>query len=426
MIISQEQSAPFTRKLFNWTTVNFPAMLLILTLILFISKSLYNVPMSIMAIMGIWVSIKNPSLLYSDKLTRSYLALFICIWLPMMVSFADAIDYEHTAQTVFPYIRFLFAGIYILRSRDRKRTLHIVTTAIFIMTTIWSIDGLIQYLVGKNIFGYPYQPGQITGMFFPRNTIAHILAAFSPIYFESLRKNIESCRWSWLLAVPLILVVLLSGRRAAWFMLFLSICGYSLYLIKRGDISIMSKRILLLTGITVIISSVFIIVSNKPLQNRIMETAGIFSLDYEMMDIATARRFPIWETALNVFQANWVNGIGPRGFRHVFEEYGAEDSYWSGSDEMTHPHMFLLEVMSETGVIGLTGLIIFFWLFYKVYMANQYSGLIFPWALSVVIISFPFSPHMAFYGSYWSSIIWLLLILTFMAMNSYSDNQHAR
>jgi len=399
----------------SWARENHAFVLILLTFILFTSKSLYNVPAGLMALLGLKLVICSRGKVFSDPLIRAYSLLFLTLWLPLLFSLPDAANFAHSAQTAFPYVRFLFMGIYVLSEKDNLALLPRLQLACFCVAAFWGIDGCIQYLAGMNLAGFPYEPGHITGMFYPRNTIAHILAAFSPIYFETIRMYSKRYKWLWLLLLPLITVILLSGRRAAWLMLGISLCGYLYYLFRYTVVSEAIKRSLSAIAIVSLMAVVFFILGNKPLQNRIVITAGLFSLDYEAADLATARRFPIWETSITVFRDNWINGVGPRGFRHVYQQYSTADNFWYKTPP-THPHQLLFEVMVETGLIGIAGLILFVWMIYRSFITSPELGVVFTWLLSVLIIIFPFSSNLAFYSSYWASVIWWFLVLSYLAL----------
>jgi len=399
----------------TWVRDNLAFLLILFTLILFTSKSLYNIPVGIMAILGLWQSITSRGRIFLDPVIRGYTGLFLALWLPLLVSLPDAANFQHSAQTVFPYLRFLFMGIYILHGINNTGLLSKIRLAVFCIVVFWAIDGCIQYIVGFNLAGFPYEAGHITGMFYPRNTIAHLLAALSPLFFESIRIYSKRYKWSWLLILPVIAVILLSGRRAAWIMLAMSLTGYTYYLFKFTSPTRVLKKKLQVVFSACLITGLVVILSNTPLQDRILTTAGLFSLDYESADIATARRLPIWETAIVVFRENWINGVGPRGFRHVYQRYSDEGNFWHASPP-THPHQLLLEVAAETGLIGLAGLLLFTWLFCRLIFVRAQLPMLFPWILSVLIIMFPFSSNLAFYSSYWASIIWWFLSLTLLAL----------
>jgi len=399
----------------TWARDNLAFLLILFTLFLFTSKSLYNIPVGIMAILGLWQSIASRGRIFLDPVVRGYTCLFLVLWLPLLVSLPDAANFQHSAQTTFPYLRFLFMGVYLLHEKNITGLLSKIRLAVFCVVVFWAIDGCIQYMVGYNLAGFPYEAGHITGMFYPRNTIAHMLAALSPLFFDSIRLYSKRYKWSWLLILPVIAVILLSGRRAAWIMLAMSLVGYTYYLFKFTSPTRAIKQRLLAVFSAGLVTALVVILSNTSLQDRILTTAGLFSLDYESADIATARRLPIWETAIVVFRENWINGVGPRGFRHVYQRYSDESNFWHASPP-THPHQLLLEVAAETGLIGLAGLLLFAWLFCRLSFVRAQLPMLFPWMLSVLIIMFPFSSNLAFYSSYWASIIWWFLSLTLLGL----------
>jgi O-antigen ligase len=403
---------------FKWVKSNLAVVLLITTLFLFISKSLYNIPVGIMAVLGAWRILRYPKQIWRDPYSRTYIILFFCLWIPLLLSFIDSVNLRRSAETLFPYLRFLFFGIYILYEIRKSDVLEKITTAVFILTAFWCIDAVIQLMLKVDLFGYPYKPGDITGMFYPRNTIAHVTACLSPFYFEAIRKRSDQLKWLWLLILPLFIVILASGRRATWIMLMVSIVGYMFYLFKMpGSKPLSVKKLIPLAAIT-IATIVFIISTNSPLRDRLEDSMGLFSGDYEQINVATARRLPIWNTAIAMFRDNWINGIGPRSYRFAYKRYSEPDDYWvnrGGIHPTTHPHQIILEVLTETGVIGAVGVVLFVYIFYKLVRSKQLFFRVFPSLLAIFIAVFPINTHMAFYGSYWASMFWWLMVMAFLA-----------
>ena len=66
-----------------------------------------------------------------------------------------------------------------------------------------------------------------------------------------------------------------------------------------------------------------------------------------------------WRTAMRMLLENPVNGVGARGFRYAYADHSApEDMHVEpGSTAIgaAHPHQLLLELASETGLLGLAG-----------------------------------------------------------------------
>jgi len=77
----------------------------------------------------------------------------------------------------------------------------------------------------------------------------------------------------------------------------------------------------------------------------------------------------------------------------------------------THAHNVVLEVMADTGSIGLLGLLLGAVLALRYWWRGSPSQRqdSFPFLLAVLLILFPFNSHFAIYGTYTSSLLWFLL-----------------
>jgi len=81
--------------------------------------------------------------------------------------------------------------------------------------------------------------------------------------------------------------------------------------------------------------------------------------------------------------------------------------------------------MAETGLFGLIG---YFFLIYFltmiVYKTARKKDLL-PFYIPVLVALFPFNAHMAFYGSIWSSVCWILIALFFAKENTIKQSGHS-
>ena len=392
----------------NWSII-----LILLAIIGFVTKSLYNYPLAIMAIIGFYRFALSPKLIWEDEVLKTFIILFLCLWIPMLVSLFDAVNPLRSSQTVFSYIRFLFAGLFIIQelSKDNKY-FNVFVNCIFFIVFFWCIDASIQFFVGFNLLGFPYTTGEITGMFYPRNTISHVCAILSPIYFLVIFKNTNKNKWFWLSVIPLFFIILISGRRAAWLMSALCAFGFlvCIYLSTKNKFKISITAFLIGIITTSVLTAT--VALHQPTKERFAVTLDLFSSDYEKINSATAVRLPIWETAYSIFKEHPINGIGPRGFRYVYNEYAEPYDYFVKRNPNlppTQPHLLILEILAETGVIGLVGFLLLFYFLVKSiqYATNSFDEFVF--LVPVIVAIFPFNAHMAFYGSVWSSMIWLLV-----------------
>jgi O-antigen ligase len=404
------------RRLLLWIKEYLAVILVLLAVFLFVSKSLYNYPITVMAFLGFIRLLRSPGKTMTVPGFKSFVTLFLCIWIPMLLALIQAVSFKHSLTTVIPYVRFLFMGIYLISELISPTAKKSLLLGIFSMVAFWCIDAISQVLFSIDFFGYPYESRHITGMFYPKNTIAHVCAGLSPLYFELIRQRYTQYKSALLLLFPLFIVILLSGRRAAWVMLAVSVTGYLYYFITRKTKFAISTKQIVVPGAVLIAVLLAIVVSHGPTNRKVKVTLGLFSTNYETVDKATARRLPLWLTSLRMARDNWINGVGPRGYRHAYARYAGNEDYWKETGQ-THPHQLVLEVLTETGVIGILGLIFFPIVFYRFVKLSSTDPPLFPWAWAVVVVIFPLNTHMAFYGSFWSSFVWLLLALCFVAAN---------
>lgn len=402
-----------------------PCFLVLLAFIGFISKSLYNYPVAVMAILGLYKIIKNPGILSTDPILKYFTLIFLCLWLPLLISYPDAVNKDHSLHTVLPYTRFFFAGIFIIDAiAKNSERLKFVTTSIFYLVLIWCIDATIQFLFQKNLVGFPYTPGKVTGVFYPRNTIAHICSVLSPFFFMYLYLN--NRKGLYITLLPLFLVILLSGSRASWIMMILSSTLFIIYVyfISDNRKKVIKNTCIIFTGISILLAST--VIFHTPTNHRFNQTMGLFSNDYETIDTATSYRLPIWHTAFKIFKVNPVNGIGPRGFRHIYKDFAEpDDLHVKKEGGTTQPHLLILEIMTETGLIGLLGYIVSIYLILLVVResGNQIDSV--PFLIPVLVALFPLNAHMAFYGSIWSSMTWLLISVFFTCLKTGDPNRLA-
>ena len=398
------------RELFSLLRRDQAWLLMAATLALFSTMTLFNIPFWLMAFLGLYQCCRAPREILRRPEMRLAGALFLCLWLPQLAALPDAANRGRSMETVFAYPHFLFAAVYVLDALRDPATLRRMQLAIFAIITVWVLDALVQYTFGANLLGYPYRPGQLTGMFDPKIRLGHLLAVLAPIYFETVRQHARNRPWLWLLPLMLCAVILLSGKRVAWVMAAIAMFGYAIYLYRARALSLRVLAVAVLMGT---LGGAFLLATNETLARRSTAMLGIFSGDLKTMDLATSHRLPLWDTAINIAQAHWINGVGPRGYRYVFRDFAAKDNFFlqDGREGQTHPHQLVLEVAAETGLIGLCGLFGFWWLLFTSgwRRLRQLPG-VGPWLVCGLVAWLPLNAHLAFYGSYWSSVSWWVLL----------------
>lgn len=385
---------------------NWRWLLVLSVLPLFADNAIYNLPLLIMALLGSIALIRYPGSLWQRLEIRYLLLLFAALWLPQLLALTDAVEPEHSLRTVMHYPGYLFAALFIAASLGR-RDLDRLYAGILVVMAVWFIDALLAWAGLETWLGYTTNGVRISGILFNKPTLGHIVALLSPLVFDYIRNHMKSPT-AWLFLIGTILIVMLSGRRVAWVMLALAASGYAVYIIC--ILRSIRPAILTYTAILFLVIPLGLYHYYQPFEERIETTLGLFSGDIETIDQATAHRLDIWISAANIGSENWFNGVGTRGFRHVYTEHAPEDHFWTNQrgGGPTHPHQFVLEIMAETGVVGIVGYMIV-WPILLLILWRGDSRLAWPFALALAVALFPLNAHMAFYSSYWSALVWWLI-----------------
>lgn len=401
-------------------------MLVAAAVLLLSTDTLSLVPLAMMAVLGIYHVSRDPQAVCQDSAMRVLLFLFLCLWLPQLASLPGAVNLERSAKIALLYPLYLFCGVFILRQLARPGNLSRLSLALLVIVVFWCVDALIQYATGANLLGYPYQDGMLSGMFYPKLRLGIILAVLVPVALETVRNINRDSPYPWLLLIPFTVVVLLSGRRSAWLMLIIGLSAY----LPLVFISLSSRARYIIAGAlciaVVLVGTVYY--KSPDINRRIGVLTGISSSEYQAAR-ATSMRTPIWETAGNMFRDNWLNGVGPRGFRYAYRDYAEDDNYFvrQGHDGQTHPHLVFLEIAVETGVIGLIGFILFYLTLLRYWWRERHSTTGGAWTAALLAATFPLNAHLAFYGSYWSGFLWLLIACMLAATTvSHPNNATAR
>ena len=405
-------------------------------------RNLFEVPVALMALFGLLLLLLQPRRVMTNDVFKPLVFIFSCLWLPMVASLTDAVEFSRAMETTLVFIRFPLAAIftiYALQSRTSRARLMMMLGVV-----------LSFFALGKVVYALEVEqslPDVVSGWAWlghvvPQRGVGHLLAALSPIYFYWIWKQVKDRQWVWLTTPVYAIAILLSGARVAWIMLAVGLFLLLVQFFWMGRIQWRWKTVfafVLLWGIAIGLS-----MQHPALQKRVELTRGLFSGNYEKTNSATSLRLPIWKVAIKVAKDHWINGVGPRGFRYIYPEYVPKDDYWmrlTYLDKATgkilpakygpnHPHQFVLEIMAETGVIGLLGYLLALIYWSRLWWINicaRHSEVL-PWMSAVLVAVMPINAHMAFYASFWSCITWWLIAisLAYWQAEQGSERQSAR
>ena len=384
------------------------AALILAAFALFATEHLVHYPVALMSLLGLLQMIRAPRAVL-DPAARALLVLFALVWLPMLGALPDASDPSRTVKTVFLYLHLLPAAYFLMRACARPAVFSLVTQGVVILVVFVGLDAFAQLIWRENLFGYPYDGRVLKGVFHPKQRLGLFLAVFAPLCIVAVRHWSREFPRLWLLYVPLLIVLLMSLKRSAWVML---VAGLGAYFVLRRDVSGQRPRrrvrVLQLVLIAAVVAGTASL--HPALRAQLGTVAGLLSGDAAQFDRASSYRLTLWRTGAAMFQDNWMNGVGPRGYRHAYREYAAADDFWLARQRsgQTHPHLLVLEVATETGIIGLLGLTTFYGVLVAyIRRLRMDPGSV--WLLCAAVAWLPINGHLAFYGSYWSTLVWMLI-----------------
>jgi O-antigen ligase len=374
---------------------------------------LSEVPLSIFAISLAFLAKTPENRILIRSAARFILPLFLCFWIPIILSSFDSFYPEKSWSQSLASLRFLAAGlamsVLLNAASARERVLR--WTAWLLL--FWAADAFIQLLFGQDLFGIAMHPDRLNALFIKKyQFFGPTLAMLSPLVLEHARR--EWRPWAWAVSFALILgAVMIAGMRAGWLTMALVLATYMVLMLKRENREL-RRTIFTIPALAVIVLAISYFAS--PLfQERVNVIRDISSSSEIANDASSLERVHIFTTALNMYQAHPINGVGVRAFPRAYLEYAEPDDIHirksGGKSGATHAHNVVLEIMSDTGTIGLLGLLCaigFLWVHYRRTSPVEHQEA-FPFTLAVVLILFPLNSHFAIYGTYTSSLIWFLV-----------------
>ena len=218
------------------------------------------------------------------------------------------------------------------------------------------------------------------------------------------------------------IVIMLAGARASWIV-------YGLVLLVSGWRPLGKRRLLVVMLCGAVVASVLALSFSAQFESRIERSKQVLSGDAHGIDEALSGRLSIWRAAAGMVRAHPVNGVGARGFRDAYGQYAGADDFWlsRGQSGALHAHQIVLEILSETGFLGLA-----LWLMgaalavraWRWALPNARARSAVP-ALALAVTVFPINTSLAFYSNFWGGVFLLLLALFAGALFALEDDEPA-
>ncbi len=352
--------------------------------------------------------------------------LFLGYWLPQAFSAFDAIDPGTAWRKAAAGLRYLpfmwLVAIAVATPQRRALTLG----GLALITGLWTVDALAQAIVGTSPLFWSMDQlkwafsghglcapeemalvDRLSGVLGPCNLkFGQVLASLSPFLLFAASRRAGILGWS-LVAAAVGVVLVLAGSRAAWL-------TYALVLVFSGWRLIGVRGLLACLAVGAV-AAVVLTVSVPQVRDRVARTAMAWEGESDGVNQALSGRAQIWAAATCMIEAHPINGVGARGFRDAYPGCNpdpAAQEVW-GAGPALHAHQILLEILSETGILGL--------LLWLAAVAQAWRAWRFappearerarPAMLALAVTVFPLNTHLAFYSTFWGGLTLLLAAL---------------
>jgi O-antigen ligase len=349
---------------------------------------------------------------FSDLTTSSWFKPFSLVFLLFLllstISSLDSLWPEKSWLVSLSSVRFYLIGIVILSQQNAHKVSPKIQQWLVILLMVWVIDALLQAVIGSNLLGFSSYPGRLTGIFDQNVKLGPVLALFLPLILIQSYQYKQWLRW---LAVVLVLtVILLSGTRSAWLMALFVMVMFWWHHVKGRRFLLLAKVLVL--GVLGMTTLYFV---SGDFQQRIERSAKIFQGDSQALDFALADRIPIWQTAINMYQAHPINGVGARAFRKAYESHAEQDDTWvSKQGTGLHAHHWVLELLAETGTIGMMLFIMLLIVAVNHFKTKFQLNQVWPYGVALMAALLPVVSLYSLFSSFWSICLWWLLIMLFV------------
>lgn len=339
---------------------------------------------------------------------EKWVIFFLIFWVYNIINSFFATDNLSSIKSSFFYIRFLFFALCIYYLGFKHLSLKKVLIFWTIIVSFVSLDIYVQYFFGYDFFGYkaihiprysgPFGYELVAGAYLSR--LIPLICPLFLIYFFNFKLiyKILICG----LTLILFFSVMLTGERASFLFVLAFLFLYVIF-IFRNKISIIIKffiSVILITGILV----------NVP------EVKKRYSDFYNIIQNFSESSYgKLYSSAFQLWKLNKITGVGFKNFRVNCDIEVIDTSNNNHQLCSTHPHNLYLEILSETGLIGLIIYVIFlFYLFKQIFRKfklnkNYLSLFQLSPILCMILLVWPILSAGSFYTTWNGSFFWLYL-----------------
>jgi O-antigen ligase len=322
---------------------------------LFVDFFIYLIPFAIIAgqaplnIISVLISISFILLIYKNKeydQFNNYFKFLFFLILFFLINIFFSVDPYLSFNSIIGLIRYYIFFLAIIFALKKIKNFRLNFVKILFLAILFvTIDSYIQFFFYKDIFGFKIINNRLSGPFGTEQVVGAYLSKLIFLSFFYLVIKKVDIKVVLTVAMPIFFLVVLSQERSSSIMLLLSLTLFFTFCSIRPLI-----KLALLSSILIFLFLLFNY-SNTFKERFISEPVKYYKDNHHKAHFLTA---------IEIFKNNKITGSGVKTYRVECQksEYANINSIYSTNRCTTHPHNFYLEVLSETGILGIGILLI--------------------------------------------------------------------
>jgi len=341
--------------------------------------------------------------------------LMLILYLYLIFNSLISLNYEVGLSRNIGFIRliilFVFINYFFFYNKNQKKIFDIWSLILLILI----IDIFIEYIFGKNLFGWgeynQLYGDRITSFFKDEPIVGAYLAGFIFLIFGHLLDKYNNKTFAFIFLLFAFLALICTGERSNTIKVFI---GIIISLFFFDFLKIKLKFII----IVLFFATFGAILS----QSEYLKTRYIGQLYNVLSDKKNYETFKddnqyikLYKSGYSVFKNYPFFGVGNKNYR-VETCKSKFDQQKFDYVCLTHPHQLYLELLSEHGLFGSTIILsIFFYLMFKIFksilLSRNYVQI---GAFTFVLINFtPILPSGSFFSDFNLTLFWINFSIMF-------------
>jgi len=411
-----------TKKILHFLVLIFP-------LIIVLKSTAINIALIFISLISILLAVKRQDFFFKDHFIK-----FIIIFLSFI--FINSLFQFHNIETVikslgnFRYL-FLTFAVFITLENITKKNYFLFIYLNLILIIFIGLDILYQYSFNKNIFGL--MPGmcdsnlencvRFSGVFGSELIAGGYLSQIGLLIFLLIRENKKFNENKFYQIITntfilfLFLIILLTGERNALLIFLISIF---LFCFLQKKIRIVN---FIISNVTFLIILLLISQNSQSIKARYINFLDTSSLKNGSGIIEKITNTPWsyhYQAGFELFLEKPLVGHGYKSFRFKCSETKIDKDTIANKEKhknyracSTHPHSYIIEFLSENGIVGFLFFIVFLFIICnkiiksRNYFKNDYLAI--GIGSLIVAILFPLKPSGSFFSTFNASILFYLL-----------------